>query len=64
MFTILPMILGAFYTVADNAPIGDAEWAAIYEENEDTVQYLVPLIPTIGIFILIPPPFSFLHMVK
>ena len=53
MFTLLPMVLGAFFSVADQAPIADAEWAAIYEENEDIVQWLVPLIPTIGIFILI-----------
>ena len=53
MFTLLPMVLGAFFSVADNSPIEDAEWAAIYEQNEDIVQWLVPLIPTIGIFILI-----------
>ena len=53
MFTLLPMVLGAFFSVADQSPIQDAEWAAIYESSEDIVQWLVPLIPTIGIFILI-----------
>ena len=53
MFTLLPMVLGAFFTVADNAPIANASWAATYEETEDIVQWLVPLIPTLGIFILV-----------
>ena len=53
LFTLMPMILGAFFSVADQSPIEDAEWAIIYEQNEDIVQWLVPLIPTIGIFILI-----------
>lgn len=53
MFTILPMVLGAFFSVADQSPIADPGWAATYEETEDIVQWLVPLIPTIGIFILI-----------
>jgi hypothetical protein len=53
MFTLMPMILGAFYTAADNVPIADPEWAQIYEDTEDVTQYLVPLTPTIGIFILI-----------
>lgn len=53
MFTLLPMILGAFFSVADANPIADPSWAATYEETEDIVQWLVPLIPTIGIFILI-----------
>lgn len=53
MFTVMPMILGAFFSTADNMPIADPEWAQVYEDNEDIVQWLTPLIPTIGIFILI-----------
>lgn len=47
------MILGSFFSVADNIEITDAGWAATYEETEGIVQWLVPLIPTMGIFILI-----------
>lgn len=47
------MILGAFFTVADNIDIADAEWQQTYEETEDVVQWLTPLIPTLGIFILV-----------
>jgi hypothetical protein len=53
MFTVAPMILGAFFEAADNMPIADPEWAVIYETNEDTVQFLVPLIPAVGIFVLV-----------
>jgi len=52
-FIITPIILGQFYSFADNVEIADPTWAAIYEQNETTTQYLVPLIPTIGIFILV-----------
>lgn len=53
MFTIMPMILGAFFSAADNMPIEDASWAATYEQNEDIVMWLTPLIPTVGIFIFV-----------
>lgn len=53
MFTLMPMILGAFFTVADNVNIADASWQQTYEDTEDVVQWLTPLIPTIGIFILV-----------
>lgn len=53
MFTLLPMILGSFFTVADNMTNVNAEWTIIYDDTEAVVQWLVPLIPTIGIFILV-----------
>ena len=31
----------------------DADWLALYEQNEDTVQYLVPIIPSLGIIIIV-----------
>ena len=64
-FTIMPMIFGAFFNVADisglvstasctASPTSAAcQWGTIYETNEDTVQYLVPLMPTLGIVIII-----------
>ena len=52
-FTITPMILGQFYSAADSMNIADPEWAQTYEDTEDVTQFLVPLIPTIGIFILV-----------
>jgi putative exporter of polyketide antibiotics len=56
MFTIAPMILGAVYTVMEtNLTNGSMtqEWIDMYNQTKETTQYLVPLIPTIGIFILI-----------
>jgi len=52
----MPMIFGQFFTVADslvNSPntTMNAAWVQIYNEEEDIVKWLVPLVPTIGIMI-------------
>lgn len=55
-FLLMPMIFGEFFTMMDNTGITaniSAEWLALYEQNEDTVQYLVPLMPTLGIVIIV-----------
>ncbi len=64
-FTIMPMIFGAFFNVADTSGILDPTacdtsltsaaciWSGIYEQNETTVKYLVPLMPTMGIVIIV-----------
>ena len=52
----MPMIFGAFFSTADNIVNNqtmNAEWIAIYEEEEDIVQWLVPLVPTIGIMVAV-----------
>lgn len=53
MFTLAPMILGAFFTAANNINIADPDWAQAYDDTESVVRWLVPLIPTMGIFILV-----------
>lgn len=56
MFTIAPMILGAVYSVVEtNMTDGNMtqDWIDVYNNTKETTQYLVPLIPTIGIFILV-----------
>ena len=56
MFTLMPMIFGAFFTLANDfvvEPTFNAEWRTIYEEEEDIVQWLVPLVPTIGIMVAV-----------
>ena len=53
MFTLMPMIMGAFFSAADNMPIESAEWQQTYEDTEDVIMWLSPLIPTVGIFILV-----------
>ena len=51
MFMIVPMVLGMFFSL--DVPIMDAEWAATQQETEDVVRWLIPLVPTLGIFIFI-----------
>ena len=56
MFTIAPMILGSVFTVMEaNLTNGSMtqEWIDMYNQTKETTQYLVPLIPSIGIFILV-----------
>jgi hypothetical protein len=53
MFLIMPMILGQFFTVLGNMTIADASWQAIYDQNEDIVKFIVPLAPTVGLFIFV-----------
>ena len=53
MFTIAPMVLGPVWTVMDGMEIMNESWQQVYDDTKATTQYLVPLIPTIGIFILV-----------
>ena len=53
-FTLMPMIFGSFFTLMDDNNFTiNADWQAIYEKNEDTVQLLVPLMPSMGIIIIV-----------
>ena len=53
MYLIMPMVLGQFFTVLGNMTIADASWQAIYYQNEAIVKFIVPLAPTVGLFIFI-----------
>lgn len=53
MFLLTPMILGQFFTILGGMTIEDAGWQAVYDQNEETAMFIVPLIPTLGIFVLI-----------
>ena len=54
IFTFTPMLLGAVFTTLDSLPENpNQEWANLYDSNKTAVQFLVPLIPAIGIFVLI-----------
>ncbi len=58
MFTLMPMIFGAMFTVGDNFVLANnstvnADWQVIYQEEQEIVKWLVPLIPTIGIMIAV-----------
>ena len=51
MFTLVPMILGAVFSV--DVPIADAGWEQVGIDTETRLQWLIPLVPTIGIFVLV-----------
>ena len=53
MFLLTPMILGQFFSTFDSMDPLNPEWQAIYDTNEETAMFIVPLIPTLGIFIFI-----------
>jgi len=53
MFLLTPMILGQFFSILGNMPIADAGWQAVYDENEAVALFITPLIPSLGIFILV-----------
>lgn len=53
MFILASLVLGTFWSAASNVDIANADWQAIYDDTETQVQFLVPLMPTIGIFIFI-----------
>jgi len=50
------MILGSVFTVMENNLTNGSmtqEWIDMYNQTKETTQYLIPLIPSIGIFILV-----------
>ena len=53
-FILMPIIFGSFFTMMDDNNFAiNEEWLAIYEQNKVTVQYLVPLMPSMGIVIIV-----------
>ena len=55
MFTLVPMVLGQIWSVMDetNMPIPNEEWQQTYNETQETLQYIIPLVPSIGIVIIV-----------
>ncbi len=51
MWMIVPMVLGLFFSV--DVGITDLGWQQTQQEVEDTVRWLIPLVPTLGIFVFI-----------
>ena len=51
-FLLVAAILGAFFSNPTfTQPITDPGWQAIYNTTQGQIKFLVPLVPTIGIFI-------------
>lgn len=55
LFLLMPVMFGAIFTTLEENPFltQDPEWFAIYNENKETVQFMVPLMMTLGIFLLV-----------
>ena len=52
-FYLISIILGQFYSQLNETEITDPGWAAMSVEIQTTLQYLIPLAATIGIFIFV-----------
>lgn len=55
MFTLVPMILGQVWTAMDqnNMPIPDATWQATYNSTQTQLQYIIPLVPAMGLVVFV-----------
>ena len=53
MFLVASTILGSFFSALAGVPITDPSWSAMNNNVQKTIQFLVPLMPTVGIMILI-----------
>ena len=53
VWLLVPMILGQFFSALDNSNISDPAWRAVADENEATMRFIIPLVPAIGLFILV-----------
>lgn len=51
MYTLLPMILGAFFSVPE--PSMSPEWMAINNTEQNTIKFLIQLMPSMGIAIIV-----------
>ena len=51
MYTLLPMILGAFFSVVP--PSMNSDWQAINITEQNTIKFLIQLMPSMGIAIIV-----------
>lgn len=51
MFLLVPMILGPFFSATP--AITDPTWQTTNTNTQNVIKWLVPLVPTIGIFIFV-----------
>lgn len=53
IFTLVPVIFGAVFSIGDDWQWNGSSWQAIYNQNQDTARLLVPLIPSFGIVLIV-----------
>jgi hypothetical protein len=52
-FYILSIVLGSFFSQLNQTEISDPGWAAMSDEIQITIQYIIPLAASIGIVIFV-----------
>ena len=52
-FLVAAAVLGSFFSTMNTVPISDPTWLAMYVKTSSVIQFLIPLIPSIGILILV-----------
>jgi ABC-type tungstate transport system substrate-binding protein len=50
-FTLVPMILGTFFTMLP--PVMNAQWAAVYAHEQNILAYIIPLVHAIGLVLFV-----------
>lgn len=56
VWILVPMVLGTFFTAVTNSGLVTgmtASWQATYNSTQTTVQWIIPLSATVGLFIFI-----------
>ena len=55
IFTVAASVLGTVWTTmnATNMPIPDPTWQTTYNDTQTQLQFLLPLIPSIGIMLIV-----------
>ncbi len=53
VWLLVPMILGMLFSAMDSSNISNPLWATVYDNNEATMRFIIPLVPSIGLFILV-----------
>ena len=52
-FLVAAAVLGSFFSALNTVPITDPSWLAMYLKTQSTIKFLIPLIPSLGILILV-----------
>lgn len=52
-FLVLAAVLGVSFSAMAKVPISDPAWAAMFTKTNAELQFLVPLAPSLGIFMLV-----------
>jgi len=50
---LVPMVLGMIFSAMSSDNITNPIWAQVYDDNEDTMRFIIPLVPSLGLFILV-----------